>query len=216
MKCYNQTCKKGENMARLTNESYPVLTVSDIKKPVVFVIDMVNGFTEEGALADPAIARIASDIRSLINTLDCASVFVCDSHPPHTREFEAYPPHCVIGTAEAEIASSLADLAAVVLKKNSTNAFVAPDFQAWLADHESTYSDWIITGCCTDLCVLQFALSLQAWLNEHNRTDQRIIVPADCVDTYDMANVHAAPFWNEVALANMAANGITIVKTITQ
>lgn len=203
-------------MARLTKAAWPSMVESQISDPVIFVVDMVNGFAKEGALADPAIADIAPAIRKLITDLDCATIFVCDSHPPHTREFEAYPPHCVIGTSEADIVEELSDLAAVVLKKNSTNTFMAPDFAQWHADHGSTYKDWIITGCCTDLCILQFALSLQAWLNEHNCTDQRVIVPADCVDTYHVPEVHPAPFWNETALANMAANGITIVSHITK
>lgn len=207
---------KGENMARIETDAMPVLSETDIHDPVIFVVDMVNGFAKAGALADPAIADISPNIRSLITQLECTAVFVCDSHPPHTREFEAYPPHCIIGSDEAQIVDELKDLAAVVLKKNSTNTYVAPEFQDWLASHGSTYKDWIITGCCTDLCVLQFALSLQAWMNEHNRTDQRVIVAASCVDTYDIPGVHDAAFWNETALANMAANGITVVSKIVK
>ena len=203
-------------MARNIEHNYPVLKADTLKDPVIFVVDMVNGFIFEGALHDEAIHDITPNIQSLMESLECRNVFVCDSHPPKTREFDAYPAHCVIGTSEAEVIDDLRPYIKWMIHKNSTNTFTAPEFQSFLEQEMNRYRDIIITGCCTDLCILQFALSLQAWLNEHNKTKMRIIVPADCVETYHIEGVHDAGYWNDVALENMRINGIDVVSKIME
>lgn len=200
-------------MARLKENNYKNLDLNEIKNPVIFVIDMVNGFIKEGALHDDVIAKCIVPQRKLIESLSCRTEFVCDNHPPKTREFESYPPHCVIGTQEAEVVDELQDLIQYVIPKNSTNGFMAPEFQTFLQEEMQRYKDIIVVGCCTDLCILQFALSLQGWLNEHNKVDNRIIIPVDCVETYHN-DLHDAYCWNAFALENMKMNGITIVNSI--
>ena len=74
-------------MARLKNNLYKPMNVDELKDPVVFVVDMVNGFVKEGALADPEIMSIAEGQKELMDQLECRNVFVCDTHPPKTREF---------------------------------------------------------------------------------------------------------------------------------
>lgn len=201
-------------MARLKNNLYKPMNVDELKDPVVFVVDMVNGFVKEGALADPTIMSIAEGQKKLMDQLECRNVFVCDTHPPKTREFLSYPQHCMIGTKEAEVIDELKDHIKRIIHKNSTNTFVAPEFQEFLQDECSRYKDLIIVGCCTDLCILQFALSLQSYLNEHNHCEQRVIVPANLVETYHVEDIHDAYFWNDVSLKNMATNGILVVSEI--
>lgn len=201
-------------MARLKNNLYKPMNVDELKDPVVFVVDMVNGFVKEGALADPEIMSIAEGQKKLMDQLECRNVFVCDTHPPKTREFLSYPQHCMIGTKEAEVIDELKDHIKRIIHKNSTNTFVAPEFQEFLQDECSRYIDLIIVGCCTDLCILQFALSLQSYLNEHNHCEQRVIVPANLVETYHVEDIHDAYFWNDVSLKNMATNGILVVSEI--
>lgn len=184
---------------------------SEIKDPIVLIVDMVNGFCKEGALADEHILSIVPAITDVLKRLDCRNVFICDNHPPKTREFEAYPSHCVIGTKEAEIIDELKPFVKYIAKKNSTNAFMSHDFKELVLGSLSNYRNIVIVGCCTDLCILQLALSMQGYLNEHNLTDQRIIVPSQCVDTYDIEGVHDRGFWNEFSLNNMETNGILVV-----
>lgn len=203
-------------MARLQYNQEKNLSLKEIHKPVVLMVDMVNGFTKEGALADPAILEIVSQQQKMMDLLSCKNVFICDAHPPKTREFESYPSHCVIGTSQEEVISELLPYVKQVIKKNSTNAFMAPEFQTFLEEQMQWYEDIIIMGCCSDLCILQLALSLQAWANEHNKTNHRIIVCTDGIETYHIENVHDACFWNQVAIDNMKTNGITIVKEIIE
>lgn len=47
---------------------------SDCRKPVVFVIDMLNGFIKEGALHDERIADIIPSIQKLLDALACRNV----------------------------------------------------------------------------------------------------------------------------------------------
>lgn len=184
------------------------------QKPIVFVIDMINGFVKEGALADPRINSIVPNLIQLMEGMNCRNVFVCDSHPPHTREFDAFAPHCLIGTKEVEVIDELQPYIKRIMKKNSTNTFHCQDFLSFLEEEMDSYRDFIVTGCCTDLCVLQFVLTLQAWLNEHNKKEYRIIVPKNCVETYDIPNVHSAKEWNDISLKMMQMNGILVVDSI--
>jgi len=201
-------------MARIRSASFPVIGQKDLVNPVIFVVDMINGFIKEGALHDEEIMKCVMPIQRLLEDVSCRRIFIADAHPPKTREFLAYPPHCVIGTSESEIVCELQPYVEYVFHKNSTNAFTCYDMQEFLKTEIDMYGDIIITGCCTDICVLQFALCLNAWLNEHNMQQHRVIVPADCVDTYHTDNVHDAYAQNQFALANMQANGIMVVSHI--
>lgn len=201
-------------MARLHTNLYEPYEAASLVNPVVFVVDMVNGFCKEGALHDKAILDIVDAQKRLMDTLECRNVFVCDNHPPKTREFESFPAHCVIGTSEAEVIEELLPYVKRHIAKNSINTFHAEGFKEFLKEDMHRYNDIIIVGCCTDLCILQFVLTLQSYLNEHNMTDYKIIVPANGVETYHIEGVHDAYMWNHVALENMKAVGVTVVSEI--
>lgn len=204
-------------MARVSKqflEAYKPLSTKELKDPVIFVVDMIEGFVHEGALHDEAIHAATMHIESLIRDAEQRVIFIADSHPPKTREFISYPSHCVIGTKESEVIQELQPYVQELMRKNSTNTFTCPEFQLFLKERLKNYRDIVITGCCTDICILQFALCLNAWLNEHNKTEQRIIIPLSCVDTYHIEGVHDAVSCNEFSIRNMEANGICIVSSL--
>lgn len=204
-------------MARVSKqflEAYKPLSTKELKDPVIFVVDMIEGFVHEGALHDEAIHAATMHLESLIRDAEQRVIFIADSHPPKTREFISYPSHCVIGTKESEVIQELQPYVQELMRKNSTNTFTCPDFQLFLKERLKNYRDIVITGCCTDICILQFALCLNAWLNEHNKTEQRIIIPLSCVDTYHIEGVHDAVSCNEFSIRNMEANGICIVSKL--
>lgn len=204
-------------MARVSKqflEAYKPLSTKELKDPVIFVVDMIEGFVHEGALHDEAIHAVTMHIENLIRDAEQRVIFIADSHPPKTREFISYPSHCVIGTKESEVIQELQPYVQELMRKNSTNTFTCPDFQLFLKERLKNYRDIVITGCCTDICILQFALCLNAWLNEHNKTEQRIIIPLSCVDTYHIEGVHDAVSCNEFSIRNMEANGICIVSKL--
>lgn len=204
-------------MSRLAFDAeqlYPSISKEQLQYPVHFVIDMVNGFVKEGALHDEAIMEIIDPIKTLIDRLQCRTIFVADSHPPKTREFLSYPSHCVIGSCEDQIVEELAPYIHQLMRKNSTNTFLCPDFQRFLNEEIQQYKEIILTGCCSDICVLQFALTLNAWLNEHNCLEQKVLVVSDCVETYHIDQIHDAQRMNAFALEMMKGNGIEVVRSI--
>ena len=204
-------------MARVSDTfltSYATLDASTLQKPIIFVVDMVNGFVKEGALHDEKINEITPNIQKLIEGGEDRVIFIADSHPPKTREFISYPSHCVKGTSESEVIDELKPYIDELMTKNSTNTFTCPDFQLFLKERIEQYEDIVITGCCTDICILQFALCLNAWLNEHNYASKRIIVPINCVDTFHIDGVHDCVSINEFSIRNMEGNGILCVTSL--
>lgn len=192
-------------------DAYPSMSLKELHKPVIFVVDMVNGFVKEGALHDTEINEVSENIIEIIRENEHRVIFIRDCHPQTTREFLSYPSHCLCGTSESEIIDELKPYVYEEMCKNSTNTFTCPDFQEFLETRIYDYQDIVITGCCTDICILQFALCLNAWLNEHNEDEKRIIIPIDCVDTYHIEGSHDAVAMNEFSIQNMAANGIHMI-----
>lgn len=184
----------------------------------LFVVDMVNGFVYQGPLSSPRVAAIANNIAELNEkTAGYKKVFFLDSHENDSQEFNSFPMHCMKGTMEAELIPELKTKASDgpgtwYIEKNSTNGFYSNKFQDWLVQHIDEVDNYIITGCVTDICVLQFALSLKANFNETNK-NKRIIVPKNCVETYDGGS-HDGYLMNLFALYNMHTSGIEIVDKI--
>ncbi|MDQ0361945.1 isochorismatase family cysteine hydrolase [Breznakia pachnodae] len=187
-----------------------VAEINDFSQPMVFVVDMINGFIKEGALSDSSIMSIVEPIKNLLKqTKD--HIFVCDSHNLDAREFQAYPIHCIENTEESQVIDELKGYVDDVIYKNSTNTFVSKDFQDQLEELLLSYNDYIIVGCCSDICVLQFALAFQTFLNEFNMDKKRIIVPVNMIETFHADKVHDQLEMNEIACKLMMSNGIDVV-----
>jgi len=198
--------KKALSIATLNQESTALI-----------VIDMVNGFAKSGNLYSDRIEAIIPSVVKTTTLFDkYEKLFVADTHEEHAAEFEAYLPHCVGNESEVvDELKSLYDDNSTVIPKNSTNGFLAPAFQQWFDANKDKYNQYVLIGDCTDICILQFALSLKAYYNEHNK-NSRIIVPIDGVETYHLdLNNHYGDLMNMFALYNMELNGVELVKSIT-
>jgi nicotinamidase-related amidase len=180
-------------------------------KPDIIVIDMINGFTKKGALySDRVEALLDYQVQLLNDTSYNQTIFLCDAHPLDSVEFELYPLHCVKDTVESEIVKELQAYVNHRIDKTSTNGFLEPAFQELLS--QETCTQTIIMGCCTDLCVLQFALTLKAHFNRINKKHD-IIVPINAVETYDLkVTNHPGDLSNFMALKMMEDSGIQLVK----
>ena len=104
---------------------------------------------------------------------------------------------------ESEIIDELKPYVKETIQKNSTNTFHVLD-KKMLEDYDS----FVIVGCCSDICVMQFALSLKTYLNQMNM-DKKVCVPLNCIATYD-APLHSAEEYHKMALNIMAQSGIII------
>jgi nicotinamidase-related amidase len=67
----------------------------------------------------------------------------------------------------------------------------------------------IVTGCCTDICVLNLVIPLTNYFDQNNR-DVRVSVYEDAIETYDAPN-HSAEEYNQMSLKLMRQAGINIL-----
>lgn len=182
---------------------------------LLVIVDMVNGFVKEGAMADQKIQEIIPEIKKLIDVIkkeEMEIVFIKDTHKKGCREFERYPEHCIEGTKEAEVVDELKEYEkeSYSYQKNSTSTMFAKNFLNDI-DAMKSLREIIITGCCTDICVMNLAIPLQNYFDEQDR-DINIIVPENAVATYD-APWHDRKTYEKAALQFMDQAGIQLVKT---
>ena len=80
-------------------------------------------------------------------------------HQKNSKEFESFPKHCILGTEEVELIDELKpyEKDMKLIRKNSTSGFVTEEFQKYLKENENNLEEIIITGCCTDICIINFA-----------------------------------------------------------
>ena len=191
----------------------------DKGKTSVIVVDMIEGFVNIGNFASPRVKAMAPNIKVLLEkSKPSRKVFFRDVHSKDSKEFNAYVEHCV-DENETEIIKELKEYAygkesknlATIIKKNSTNGFLAKGFKEWLKNNNGI-ENYIVVGCVTDICVSDFAKSLQCYIYENN-LNKKVIVPTNCVETYDFAH-HNAEIINTIALYSMKLAGICIVDEI--
>ena len=147
----------------------------------VLVIDMLRGFLEEGnpLYCGERARRIIPRIKKLLEqelAQDSKIFFICDRHDPDDLEFQMFPPHCIAGTAEAEVIPELAQYPGEVITKKRYSAFFATPLEQKLLELKP--EKVIVCGVCTDICVLHTVA------NARNR-DYPVEVPVDCVASFD-------------------------------
>ncbi len=192
--------------------------MKDIEKieKALIVIDMVNGFVKEGAMADPYIAHIIPEIQRLTKSFikDGEGVFfVKDTHEKDCAEFKKFPKHCIKGTNEAELVDELKPYeryATRVYEKNSTSVLFAPGFMKDIGKMKNL-KEIVGVGCCSDICVLNAFVPLINYFDEENK-NVKIVVPQNGIETYH-APYHDRDLHNEMALKLMKQAGVQIVKT---
>jgi NAD+ synthetase len=169
----------------------------------LIVVDMQNDFCPGGALGveggdllAPALARAAAGAGTVVATRD--------AHPSDHISFEArggpWPPHCVVGTAGAELHPSVAGMRFDRIQDKSSD----PDQETYSGFDGTGLGDYlrdrgvrrvVIGGLATDYCVRATAL---AALEEGFETT---------VLTDAIAAVEVAPGDGRAALAEVAAAG---------
>ncbi len=180
------------------------------------VVDVVNGFINEGPMSCKTIGEIIPPIVELMKSAiskEMPIIAFADCHTNSSTEFLSFPKHCLENTSESELCDEIKNLGNYLLyKKNSTNGFHVKDFSVALGENPQT-NTFIVTGDCTDICVLQFCLTLKSYFDEKNKPI-KIIIPIDSVDTYD-APFHNSDFMNISAYKILKDSGVTFVSTIT-
>lgn len=180
----------------------------------IIFIDMIVGFTKKGPLSSKRSNKIIEPIKKLDKTtLDYRKIFFKDSHDEKSLEFDTYPQHCLENSEESNILKFLdyENINSQVIKKNSINGFLVDEFQDWLNNNKDI-ENYIIVGLVSDICIMNFALTLKAYFNENN-LKKDVIVLSDCVETFELeATNHNAELMNNFAFYTMEMNGIKIMR----
>lgn len=149
---------------------------------VVIVVDMLRGFLEEGypLYCGPAARRIIAPIQDLLKRERAAGstiIYLADNHAPNDREFQMFPPHCIVGTPEAEVIPELAPQPGdILVPKTRYSGFFGTDLESRLQALKP--EKLIVCGVATDICVLHTVADAR------NR-DYNVEVPANCVASFD-------------------------------
>lgn len=181
-------------------------------KKLLVVVDMVNGFIKEGKMSDRDINHITPKIESLVRRFlseDEAVAFIKDTHTKDSVEFKKYPEHCIGGTSECELISELSSYEkdSLTYKKNSTSTIFASNFMRDI-ERMKSLEEVIITGCCTDICIMNLAIPLVNYFDEHDR-DVMVRVPQNAVETFN-SETHDRCEYNKMALKLMRNQGIGV------
>lgn len=168
---------------------------------VLIVVDTQKGFTTMGNLASERTTAAVPRIRGIVEEeMDAGTpvIFTKDSHVENDKEFEMFPPHCIVGTEEHDLHPDLQpfeDRAHAVIEKRRYSAFFDTGLEGIVRDLDP--DEVHVAGVCTDICVLHTTADLR------NR-DYPVVVRKDGVETFD-AEGHDADRVNEFALAHAEA-----------
>ncbi len=148
---------------------------------VVLVVDMLRGFLEEGRplYCGEAARRIIPNVQKLLEreiARGSKVIYLCDRHAPDDLEFKMFPPHCIEGTAEAEIVPELAKYPGEIIPKTRYSGFFGTPLETKLALLRP--EKLIVCGVCTDICVMHTVADAR------NR-DYIVEVPVDCVASFN-------------------------------
>lgn len=200
-------------------ENTPSINMKNLKKEdtTVVVVDMINGFAKAGALYSDRIEKMIPYISNLTQKFNgYRKIFFADTHTKESIEFESYVEHALLDSEESNIIEELTGYVTdngMIVRKNSTNGFLSKDFTDFINGNPQ-YTNFVIVGDCTDICVMQFALTLKAYFNEWN-IKSRVIIPLKGVETFDLdLTNHNGDLMNVFALYSMKTNGIELVSDL--
>lgn len=186
-----------------------------IEKTAFVAVDIVNGFIREGAMSSADIESIVQPSARLLSEcfgLGMPCVVFADCHEKGCAEFDSFPEHCLKNTSESEPVDEIKNAGKYTLiEKNSTNGCHEKAFSDFLDEHKGI-DTFIVCGDCTDICVMQFCLSLKTLFNKENKP-LKIVVPINAVETYN-APQHNAVFADIAAYKLMKDCGICFVSEI--
>lgn len=180
------------------------------------IIDAVNGFCTVGAgnlaprAPDDRIAGMVVEINRLASEFAAARkpiLAFLDTHEPGKPE-PPYPPHCERGSGEENFVQDLAWLErcpeATLIRKDCIDCFVAATEaihgQGFAKSHNKLV-DWIamhrlhtviVTGICTDICVMDCVLPLLSARNHGMTPSVRdVVVYEPGIATFDLPRAAA-------------------------
>ena len=208
------------------------------------IVDEVNGFATPGAGAlappreDPLVTRMIQETDRLAHGFSSRGwkiLAFLDTHEPGRPE-PPYPPHCERGSGEENLVPQLKwleqDRNTTLVRKDCINGFVGaiqPDGSNALVDWVSKHRivDVLVVGICTDICVMDFVLTMLSARNHGLMPDlATIAVHTGACATYDLPRetavtlglpeeaAHPGPVTQHMGLYFMASRGAVLTDTV--
>ena len=143
----------------------------------LIIVDEVNGFATVGAgnlapqTPNEQVSMMVAETDRLARAFTKQKMPVLallDTHDPGKPE-PPYPPHCERGTGEEDLVPELKwlenDPQATLVRKDCINGFIGsfqPDGSNAVIDwvKENNVANVLVVGICTDICVMDFVLTL--------------------------------------------------------
>lgn len=195
-------------------------------KKVLIIVDMVNGFVREGALADKHIEGTIDNQVALIKQYQEEGnlvIFIKDTHTFDSVEHDRFGGalHCIEGTKEAELIDELKPFEGkentISLEKNSTSYMWAENKEEKynfidIIDGLENLEEVDVVGCMTDICVTCGVLPMMTYFDQKNR---RVItnLHKDAIDTFEIPGVHNRKEYEDAAYLLLKQQGAK-VKTL--
>ncbi|MFZ2970805.1 MAG: isochorismatase family cysteine hydrolase [Minisyncoccia bacterium] len=159
-----------------------------MKKNLVIVVDMLDGFIKKGNLANPSAGRMIPNIKELLRRKKKEGweiLFLADNHKKGDLEFEMFPEHCISGTDETNVVEELREFV------TSDNYIGKTRYSGLFKTRLEKILDFlkpgeiVVVGIYADICVLYTTADLR------NR-DYQVTIPKDC--TMTLAGIDEAIF----------------------
>jgi nicotinamidase/pyrazinamidase len=157
-----------------------------VSERVLLVVDMLHDFVrKDGALyCGEAAAKIIPFVENKVKEFVSQGlpvILIMDVHDPEDYEFNRFPPHCVYGSAGAEIIEELQSLVeeysfTIRVPKNRYSGFFRTNLNVILKDLNPKTVE--VVGVCTNICVLYT-------VEELCNRDYNVIVFRDGVASFD-------------------------------
>lgn len=183
----------------------------DSKDTLVVMIDMINGFCKFGPLSSPNVEKLIPKMSDFLDESICKGFPILayqDFHSSNkSAEFEFYPPHCIGGSNECEIVLELKRDELNIVRKNSTNGFLA-------FNPLETYKNvrnFLVIGCVTDICIKDFSTTMSKYLQEKD-IDGKVYVIENLVSTFHIEEVHDKDAEHILALYQMQKSGVSFLR----
>lgn len=210
------------------------------------IVDEVNGFASvgAGALAPPVpneqVDRMIAETDRLARRFaerDAPILAFLDTHEPGKPE-PPYPPHCERGTGEEELVPALAWLTdcpqATPIRKDCINGFVGAIDRDSGENHVAGWvnrgrlDSVLVVGICTDICVMDFVLTMLSARNHGLMPTlvDIVVYDAGCA-TYDLTKetarnlglpdtaAHPQAMTHHLGLYFMASRGAVLASSVS-